>query len=82
MVWGTGTTASFRLQICVDHVDTVYFQDDRCDLSDRYSTATQLESLVTVVHMLVDPMDTPYFKKHAGSTCVVHLGSYFRHKAA
>ncbi len=29
MVWGTGATASFRLQVCVDHVDTLFFQDDR-----------------------------------------------------
>ena len=29
MVWGTGQTSSFRIQICVDHIDTVYFQDDR-----------------------------------------------------
>ena len=29
MVWGTGTTASFRVEVCVDHVDTLFFQDDR-----------------------------------------------------
>ena len=28
-VWGTGATSSFRIQICVDHIDTIYFQDDR-----------------------------------------------------
>ena len=29
MVWGTGTSASFNIQVCVDHVDTLFFQDDR-----------------------------------------------------
>jgi hypothetical protein len=29
MVWGTGQTASFRLSVCIDHVDTLFFQDDR-----------------------------------------------------
>lgn len=29
MVWGTGQTASFNIQVCIDHVDTLYFQDDR-----------------------------------------------------
>ena len=29
MVWGTGQTASFNLKICIDHVDTLFFQDDR-----------------------------------------------------
>jgi|EP01046_Picozoa_sp_COSAG06_P003293 hypothetical protein len=29
MVWGTGMEASFNVQVCVDHVDTLYFQDDR-----------------------------------------------------
>jgi len=28
-VWGTGQSASFRLQVCVDHIDTVYFQVNR-----------------------------------------------------
>ena len=26
MVWGTGVTSSFRIQICVDHVDTLFFR--------------------------------------------------------
>lgn len=28
-VWGTGASATFQLQVCVDHVDTLFFQDDR-----------------------------------------------------
>ena len=27
--WGTETTSSFRIRICIDHVDDVMFQDDR-----------------------------------------------------
>ena len=29
MNWGTQTTASFRVRICVDHKDDIMFQDDR-----------------------------------------------------
>jgi hypothetical protein len=29
MVWGTGRTSSFRFAVCVDHSDTLFFQDDR-----------------------------------------------------
>jgi hypothetical protein len=29
LVWGTGTTSSFRIEVCVDRADTLYFQDDR-----------------------------------------------------
>ena len=29
MVWGTGASASFRVQVCVDRIDTLHFQDDR-----------------------------------------------------
>jgi hypothetical protein len=29
MVWGTGQTASFNIEVCIDHVDTLFFQDDR-----------------------------------------------------
>ena len=28
-VWGTGATSSFRVQVCVDRIDTLFFQDDR-----------------------------------------------------
>jgi hypothetical protein len=27
--WGTDTTAEFRIRICIDHIDDIYFQDDR-----------------------------------------------------
>ena len=27
--WGTATTASFRIRICIDQTDDVFFQDDR-----------------------------------------------------
>lgn len=26
MVWGTGQTASFNVKVCIDHVDTLFFQ--------------------------------------------------------
>ena len=29
MVWGTGQSASFNVQVCIDHTDTLFFQDDR-----------------------------------------------------
>ena len=29
MLWGTGQTSSFQLEVCIDHVDTLFFQDDR-----------------------------------------------------
>ena len=29
MNWGTDTTASFRVRICVDEADDIFFQDDR-----------------------------------------------------
>ena len=29
LVWGTGSSASFNVRVCVDHMDTLYFQDDR-----------------------------------------------------
>ena len=29
MNWGTDTTAAFRVRICVDEADDIYFQDDR-----------------------------------------------------
>ena len=32
-VWGTGATSSFRVQVCVDRIDTLFFQDDRLWLS-------------------------------------------------
>ena len=32
-VWGTGRTASFNVKLCVDHTDTVFFQDDRLWIS-------------------------------------------------
>ena len=33
LVWGTGQSASFRIQVCVDHSDTLFFQDDRLWMS-------------------------------------------------
>lgn len=41
MVWGTGQTASFRVQVCVDHVDNLFFQDDRLwfQYGGQYSAA-------------------------------------------
>jgi hypothetical protein len=29
MVWGTGQTTSFRVEVCLDHVAQLFFQDDR-----------------------------------------------------
>ena len=29
MVWGTGRTSSFNVKVCIDHSDTLFFQDDR-----------------------------------------------------
>jgi len=29
MNWGTDVTASFRVRLCVDETDDIFFQDDR-----------------------------------------------------
>eukprot|EP01051_Picozoa_sp_SAG22_P025422 SAG22_NODE_7523_length_731_cov_1.626582_1_plen_88_part_00 len=34
MVWGTGQVNSFNVKVCVGHVDTLYFQDDRLWFAD------------------------------------------------
>ena len=41
MVWGTGQTSSFRVQVCVDHIDNLFFQDDRLwfQYGGQYSAA-------------------------------------------
>jgi hypothetical protein len=41
MTWGGTTTASFRVRICIDHDDFVYFQDDRfwVQYGGQYSAA-------------------------------------------
>ena len=41
MNWGTQTTASFRIRICIDHIDDIMFQDDRLwiQYGGQYSAA-------------------------------------------
>ena len=40
MNWGTQTTASFRVRICVDHKDDIMFQDDRLWIQCKIASDT------------------------------------------